>query len=245
MKKINLSLVLSKKESEVIMIKRTFRVNDYLYSTSCPGIPDPDDIEINRSITSIAFISAFAIFTLLILYPYILGKACGKNNDTIKVNLLEEEDEEQNNRITNVSEMNNVKNYDMQSKYCINNFPIQWLKEFGRTDPAGASLFLHPHIPIFWRVFIPLAIIGTIALFISSNSATGASVFVVFDVGRRIQIPSLFDFGLINSVKDMWEAGVYLLSVIVALFSGIWPYLKLVLMLISFILPTSLFNERK
>jgi hypothetical protein len=32
MKKIDSSLVLSKKESEVIMIKRTFRVNDYLYS---------------------------------------------------------------------------------------------------------------------------------------------------------------------------------------------------------------------
>jgi len=220
------------------------KIRDYLYSTSCPGIPDPEDNEINRSITSIAFLSAFAIFTLLILYPYILGKACGKNNDTIKINLLEE-NEEENNRITNVSEMNNVKNYDMQSKYCINNFPIQWLKEFGRTDPEGASLFLHPHIPVFWRVFIPLAIISTIALFISSNSSTGASVFVVFDVGRRIQIPSLFDFGLINSVKDMWEAGVYLLSVIVALFSGIWPYLKLILMLISFILPTSLFNERK
>jgi len=89
-----------------------------------------------------------------------------------------------------------------------------------------------------------LAIICTIALFISSNSGTGASVYIAFQIGRRIQIPSLFDFGLINSVRDMWKAGAYILSVFVAVFSGIWPYLKLLLMIISFVLPTSLYSER-
>ena len=219
-------------------------LNKYLYSTSCPGIPDVKESELNVSMTTLAALSALTLFTLLILFPYLFGKACGKGNDTIKVNLLEE-DEETNNRISNLSEIKNVKNYDMESKYCINSISSKWLKEFGRTDPVGASLFLHPHIPLFWRIFIPLTIFGTIALFISSNSATGASVFIVFNVGRRIQIPSLFDFGLINSVRDMWKAGVYPLSILVAVFSGIWPYLKLVLMLISFVLPASLLNPRK
>ena len=99
------------------------------------------------------------------------------------------------------------------------------MKEFGRTDPYGASLFLDPRIPLFFRISLPLIILLTIALFISSNSGTGASVFVVFNVGRRIQVPSLFDFGLINSVHDMWVAGSYGLSLLVAVFSGIWPYL--------------------
>ena len=218
-------------------------INNYLYSASCPNIQDPEDNEIDKSITSIAGISAFCFFIALIFFPYILGKACGKDNDTIKVNLLDKP--EINNRITNSSEIKNVRNYDMQSKYCMPSISISCIKEFGRTDPAGASLFLHPHIPLFWRIFIPLAIIGTFALFISSNSGTGASVYIVFEIGRRIQIPSLFDFGLINSVRDMWEAGVYPLSIIVALFSGVWPYLKLILMLISFVLPTSLFNKSK
>ena len=218
-------------------------INNYLYSTSCPGIPNPEDNEINLSYTTVAFLAAFLLFSLLVFYPYILGKACGKGNDTIKVNLLDKK--EINERITNTSEIKNVQNYDMNSKYCFTDVSIQWIKEFGRTDPAGASLFLHPHIPLFWRIFIPLAIISTIALFISSNSSTGASVFIVFEIGRRIQIPSLFDFGLINSVRDMWKAGVYPLSIIVALFSGIWPYLKLVLMLISFCIPASLLNKKQ
>ena len=219
------------------------QINNYLYSASCPGIPDPENNEIDKSITSIGFICAFGFFIALIFFPYILGKACGKNNDTIKVNLLDKP--EVNDRISNVSEIKNVRNYDMNSQYCMPSISISCLKEFGRTDPAGASLFLHPHISIFWKVFIPLAITATFALFISSNSGTGASVYIVFEVGRRIQIPSLFDFGLINSVKDMWEAGVYPLSIIVALFSGVWPYLKLVLMLISFVLPSSLFSKSK
>ena len=218
-------------------------INNYLYSTSCPGISDPDDSEINISMTTLAGLSALGLFSLLIFCPYILGKACGKDVNTIKVNLLG--DEKVKEKISNISELKNVKSYDMQSKYCIQSISIKWIKEFGRTDPDGASLFLHPKIPIFWRIFIPFAIFCTVALFISSNSGTGASVFVVFDIGRRIQVPSLFDFGLINSIKEMCKAEVYFLALIVALFSGIWPYLKLVLMLISFVLPTSILNKNK
>ena len=237
-----ISLLLNALLNSTIIDLANEQINNYLYSTSCPGIPDPENNEINKSMTTTSFIIAFCLFILLIFCPYILGKASGKDNDSIKDRLLDKK--EINNRIVNASEKN-VKNNDMHSKYCFPGISVSWIKEFGRTDPAGASLFLHPHIPILWRIFIPLSIILTIALFVSSNSSTGASVFVIFEVGRRIQIPSLFDFGLINSVKDMWEAEVYPLSIIIALFSGIWPYLKLVLMFISFVMPTSLFNKKK
>ena len=213
------------------------QINNYLYTNYCPGIKNPDDNEINRLYTSCAFSAAFFVFLILIFCPYILGKDCKKKNS--KKNLQNTEE------ITMMSELKNEKNSEIHPTYCFKGISIQWIKEFGRTDPVGASLFLNPNIPIFWRIFIPLGIISTIALFISSNSSTGASVFVVFKVGRRIQIPSLFDFGLINSVRDMWKAGVYPLSIIVALFSGIWPYLKLALMLISFCIPASLFSKRQ
>ena len=89
-----------------------------------------------------------------------------------------------------------------------------------------------------------MAILLTIALFVSSNSATGASVFVVFNIGRRIQIPSLFDFGLINSIHDMWVAGSWVISLLIAVFSGFWPYMKLILMLISFCLAGSILSHK-
>ena len=106
-------------------------------------------------------------------------------------------------------------------------------------------MFLNPNISVFWRIFIPLAILVNIAMFISSNSSLGASVYAVLYFQKRIEISSLFDFGLINSVTDMWKAKVYPLSILIAFFSGIWPYLKLILMLISFITPSSIINKNK
>ena len=216
------------------------QINNYLYSKTCPGIPDPDDSEVNVFMTSLSFILVVVIFILLIFFPYIKGRALGKG-DKINEALLDEEKEKV--KTSESSEIEKVKN--VESRYCIESISIQWIKEFGRTDPNGASLFLHPQIPVFWRIFIPLAILSAIAFFVSSNSSNGASVFVVFDVGRRIQIPSLFDFGLINSIREMYKAKVYFLAFIVLVFSGIWPYLKLILMLISFALPASLLSKRK
>ena len=207
------------------------KINNYLYSTTCPSLPDEEVSEINKLITSIAFISAFFLFIIIIFFPYILGKACKKDSNS-------------ENKITILSESKKEKGY-IEPQYCMPGISIQCIKEFGRIDPIGASLFLHPQISLFWKIFIPLAIVCTIALFISSNSGTGASVYIAFQIGRRIQIPSLFDFGLINSVRDMWKAGAYILSVFVAVFSGIWPYLKLLLMIISFVLPTSIYSESK
>ena len=79
----------------------------------------------------------------------------------------------------------------------------------------------------------------------SSNSGMGSSVYMVFNVGRRIRAPSLFDFSLVNSVRDMWLAGSEVLSSLVAVFSGVWPYMKLVLMLICFFLPTSILSHKR
>jgi len=60
---------------------------------------------------------------------------------------------------------------------------------------------------------------------------------------RIITIPSLFDFGLINTIEDMWTAGVYPLSILVAFFSGIWPYLKVVLMILCWFFPKAWMSE--
>jgi hypothetical protein len=212
------------------------KLNEFLYPKNCPGIPEPDDSQVDSTITSISVISAGAAFLALMFCPYILGRACKKDNKANQENLIEQE---------NIAELKDVKSVPVDAKYCFDNIKIQWIKELGRIDPEGASLFLNPRVPIFFRIFIPMAILFSIALFISSNSGTGASVYIVFNLGRRIKAPSLFDFSLVNSVHDMWLAGSEVLSTVVAVFSGVWPYLKLVLMLISFMLPTSILSHKR
>ncbi len=77
------------------------------------------------------------------------------------------------------------------------------------------------------------------------NSSLGASVYAVLYFQKRIEILFLFDFGLINTLSDMWKAKVYHLFILIEFFFGIWPYLKLILMLISFITPSSIINKNK
>ena len=129
---------------------------------------------------------------------------------------------------------------DMVPTYLCGCKPGGKVKEFLRTDEEGASLFLHPRVSLFVRLIIPILLFATIALFISSNTGVGASVFVYLTIGdKEIGLPSLFDFGLINSVTDMWTAGVYPLSILIAFMSGIWPYLKVVLMICCWFFPTA------
>ena len=44
-------------------------------------------------------------------------------------------------------------------------------------------------------------------------------------------------FSLVSSVSDMWQSGAYGLSILIALFSGIWPYVKRILLGITWRVP--------
>jgi hypothetical protein len=100
---------------------------------------------------------------------------------------------------------------------------------------------MDPRVHWTLRFGIPLLTLFNIAMFAFSNASIGAQVFLTFTLSdsRTLHTDSLFNFGLINSIVDMWKAGVWPLSVIVALFSGIWPYVKLVMMVIAWVAPLS------
>lgn len=120
------------------------------------------------------------------------------------------------------------------------------LKEFGRLDSKGASLMMDQRIHWAVRIIMPLLLLGNIALFISSNASIGAAVEILFTLGtdKTVKTPSLFNFGLINSIRDMWKAGIWPLSILVALFSGVWPYIKLIMMLVAWVFPLSMIPEK-
>ena len=89
------------------------------------------------------------------------------------------------------------------------------------------------------RYLVPFILCLNVYCFIYANLHVGASVNAKIDaVGRTFTTPSLFEFTLANTIDDMWKAGVYPLSILVALFSGAWTYLKLMLMMICWLFPT-------
>lgn len=98
------------------------------------------------------------------------------------------------------------------------------------------------------RHFFPVLLIATIALLAVSNLSVGATVdlsVTVNHVPSVIRLPSLFAFSLGNTIREMYQAGIYVLLFIVVVFSGAWPYLKILMMLWAWIAPESMFSLKQ
>jgi hypothetical protein len=112
-------------------------------------------------------------------------------------------------------------------------------------DDESSCLLLNSRVSFSMRAVPFCLLFFNIALFVSANMSIGCSVKPVIRSYDRQGtesvrvLPSLFDFTLQNTVKDMWTSGDYSLSILVAVFSGIWPYLKIVIMLLCMVTPPS------
>jgi len=94
------------------------------------------------------------------------------------------------------------------------------------------------------EIFLPFVILLNFVIFISTNTGISSSSFLVFNVGRKIRAPSLFDSSLSNTVQNAWEAGAWVMAIVTATFRGFWPYLILMSMLVFFCLPTSILSHK-
>jgi hypothetical protein len=116
--------------------------------------------------------------------------------------------------------------------------------EDSRGDPTTPML-LDGRIPLWARVGVISALLFNVFLFISSNTTTGASAYVAVTIdGDVLQSPAVFSFSLVNTIQDMWTANCIPLSIIVALFSGAWPYGKLLCMILCWLLPGRALSHR-
>lgn len=104
----------------------------------------------------------------------------------------------------------------------------RWGRRHWRRIGGSEMLLLNTRFPALLRFSLPFLIVGNIALFLYSNiSYDAVSVIVNIHLGQEvITLPPVFNFGLAGTVTDMWNARVWLLAVLVAFFSGAWPYIK-------------------
>lgn len=122
--------------------------------------------------------------------------------------------------------------------------------EMGEEANPDETLLNHPKIPKYVRYGIPAIILANVGLFLFANLRVGAAVNAYLSytddgVENIKSLPALFDFSLENSVVDMWKAEVFALSIIIAAFSGCWPYLKLLMMLLCWITPIRILNQTR
>lgn len=100
-------------------------------------------------------------------------------------------------------------------------------------DRKTTSLFASSFVPVPVRFIIPIIIVGNIALFLSGHFSIGAFVDAEVKIaGQVVSFEEIFSFSMANSIMDMWEAGAKTLAILVLLFSGVWPYVKLLTTLV-------------
>ena len=62
-------------------------------------------------------------------------------------------------------------------------------------------------------------------------------VFIYELAGDEILLTNVFEMSLLQTVQDMWKAGVYPLSLLIGFLSGLWPHIKLIVMMMCWVLP--------
>jgi len=102
------------------------------------------------------------------------------------------------------------------------------------------SMFRSPDVPCIIRFMIPLVIICNIFLFLSGHLSLGATVRIEAEIaGEKFTIEKFFEFSMARSTIDIWNAGGQQLAILILIFSGIWPYTKLLITLWLWFAPPS------
>ena len=113
-------------------------------------------------------------------------------------------------------------------------------------DARFVSLFQHPSTPPSAKYIIPFVLVSNLVIFYFAHTTHGASIDLVVEfAGDNIRVEQLFAFTLGGSVTDMWNAGVYPLALLIAVFSGAWPYIKLYMLLWAWFTPSIVISPKR
>ena len=94
------------------------------------------------------------------------------------------------------------------------------------------SMFRSRDVPCIIRFTMPIVIVCNILFFLSGHLSLGAAVNIEAEVaGEKFAIEKFFQFSMARSTIDIWKAGGHELAILIILFSGIWPYTKLLMTL--------------
>jgi len=115
-----------------------------------------------------------------------------------------------------------------------------------RSASLQTGLHVRPQVPMWAKVFVPAGLLAVFVLFISAHLSTGAKVSLFLFFGDQSLVSfDMFIFTLANSVNDMWQAKVYALSLLIAICSGGWPYLKTILLAFAWYFPRRWLGQHK
>jgi hypothetical protein len=82
------------------------------------------------------------------------------------------------------------------------------------------SLVRGCQVPLFMRVFIPVMILGDVALFLCSHIFLGGTVNISGSfAGQSFHVEGYYEFSMVESTVDIWNAGGKSLAIMIAIVS--------------------------
>jgi len=107
-----------------------------------------------------------------------------------------------------------------------------------RNAKQKASLGFHPATPKFFRYGVLAALCLNAFLFVIGHLAIAANINLVFHVlGDKILMSDVAGFSIGKSIKDLWNAGIIPLALLIAGLSGAFPYVKVLTMTFCWVTP--------
>ena len=103
------------------------------------------------------------------------------------------------------------------------------------------SLFRSTHVPLYLRWGMPVIILGNVAFFLSGHLSLGATVNIEAHFAEQeFSVKNFFEFSMLRSTIEIWNAGGKELAVMIFIFSVIWPYTKQLITLVVWFAPPRL-----
>lgn len=103
-------------------------------------------------------------------------------------------------------------------------------EELVAINENSSSLFTSEYVPRFLRWGIPMILLANMALFLSGHLSVGGAVRVYLKLaGEEFSLDDFYSFSVAKATVELWEAGGKELAILILLFSGIWPYTKLLI----------------
>lgn len=121
-------------------------------------------------------------------------------------------------------------------------------RETASTESSDDShcLAMEQFIPWFVKVFYPCALLFVLLLFVYADLDLSAAVHIVMAAkGQSVLVGPMFSFSLLSMVVLSWNAGAIVISVMVALASGIWPLAKLMMLCFCWLAPPSTLSRKQ
>lgn len=105
-------------------------------------------------------------------------------------------------------------------------------------------ILLDKRIPLVVRIFEFFLTVATTVLFaFCVQQPDSVSVFIKVQVGNFLfRPPPLYVFGLWTTIVELWNNKLYLLSSLIAVYSGAWLFFKLGVILSSLLLPPGILS---